>query len=585
MKDCLIALDIGGTFLKSCLFDMAGDLVPDSFDSEPVDSDGELRQVKASYQTLLRRQKNHAMHYGFRVAAVAADTPGPFDYFSAVSHMTHKYTAIYGVPLRPWFYEILGEIPVCFLHDSSAFLYGAMAGHPEVRNAAGVMIGTGLGFAVMKDGELLKNETGGPKYSIFKLPYRDKTAEDFVSGRGVLNRYNAASGAHEGSAKGVFVRAAGGDPIALRTFKETGEILSDVIRPILSELGTEALYLGGQVSKSFPFFSQALREGLHEVQTLRILEPAKDMDLVHLIGVKEWFLKERPDRAMTSPYPMKLRAPLKDIIWGGTKLGEAYHKPAGKIAEAWELAVHPEGTCVVENGWNAGRSLSDVLGTAENFPVMIKLIDAEDRLSIQVHPAKTEMWYIVDAKPGVALVYGLKDRFDENAFRKALSDGTVESLLNYVPVHPGDVFFIPQGLVHAIGAGILIAEIQENSNVTYRVYDYGRLKDGKPRELHVDAAMQTILDFTETEIEKIRFSEGAPEAGVLADCPLFKVVKKQVSGDDVISEGTPFTSVVCIKGEGRIGNEPIVQGDSYFLPEGIGDVPVSGEMDLLLTTV
>lgn len=585
MKDCLIALDIGGTFLKSCLFDMTGELIADSFDSEPVDSDGELGHVKASYQTLLRRLKEHAAQLGYRVTAVAADTPGPFDYFSAVSRMTHKYTAIYGVPLRPWFYEVFGTIPVAFLHDSSAFLYGAAASHPEIKNAAGVMIGTGLGFAVMQDGKLLRSETGGPKYSIFKLPLRDKTAEDFVSGRGVLNRYNAASGANAGSAKGVFVRASGGDPIARQVFKETGEILSDVIRPILSELGTEALYLGGQVSKAFPFFEWALRDGLRDVTTLRLIEPARNMDLVHLIGVKEWFLKERPDEAMKKPYPMRLTAPLKDIIWGGNALGERYHKPAGKIAEAWELAVHPEGICRIENGPHAGRLLSDVLGSRENFPIMIKLIDARDRLSIQVHPVKTEMWYVVEAEPGAKLVYGLKEKFDENIFRKALSDGTVESLLNEVSVHPGDVFFIPQGLVHAIGAGILIAEIQENSNVTYRVYDYGRLKDGKPRELHVDDAMKTIRDFTEAEIEAARYASGAKSENVLANCPLFKVVKCEVDGETVIPEASPFTSVVCIRGEGRIGSEPIEQGDSFFLPEGIGDVSVSGQMELLLTTV
>ena len=207
-------------------------------------------------------------------------------------------------------------------------------------------------------------------------------------------------------------------------------------------------------------------------------------------------------------YPLKLESVNHDILWGGTILSEQYGKPAGKIAEAWELTVHPQGINRILNGEYQGMLLSEYLGSDADFPLMFKLIDACDRLSVQVHPVKTEMWYIVDCKEGATLVYGLQDAFDEASFREALEAGSVESLLRTVPVHKGDVFFIPQGLVHAIGAGILIAEIQENSNVTYRVYDYGRLQNGKPRELHVDAAMETVRDFTDTEIDARRYACG-----------------------------------------------------------------------------
>ena len=286
MKDCLIALDIGGTFLKACLFDGNGAMIPDSFDSEPANSNGETEEVKKAYQTLLKRLMGAAEAQGYEVKAVAADTPGPFDYAAATSRMTHKYTAIYGVPLRPWFYEVLGRVPVCFLHDSSAFLYGAAAAHPEFKNVAGVMIGTGLGFAVMKDGAILTNETGGPAYSIFKLPYRGKTAEDYVSARGTLNRYNETAKTPAASAKEVAVRAEEGDADAIRMFDDTGKFLAQIVRPILDECGTEALFLGGQVSKSFDFFGGALKKGLEGLPALRIVESAENLDLVHLIGVK-----------------------------------------------------------------------------------------------------------------------------------------------------------------------------------------------------------------------------------------------------------------------------------------------------------
>lgn len=282
---------------------------------------------------------------------------------------------------------------------------------------------------------------------------------------------------------------------------------------------------------------------------------------------------------------MKLSAVCKDIIWGGRKLSESFHKPEGKIAEAWELTVHPDGINAIENGPLVGKLLSDYLCSDKDFPVMIKLIDACDRLSIQVHPVKTEMWVILDCEPGATLVYGLKERFDEKAFREALNKGTVEELLNYVPVHPGDVFFIPQGLVHAIGKGILIAEIQQNSNVTYRVYDYNRLQNGKPRELHVDQAMQVIRDFTPEQINALRYEKGRGDENTLACCPLFRVDRLTVNGEAVIPEKAPFSSVICVDGEGVIGEETFVKGDSFFLPEGCGDVKVSGNAELLITTV
>ena len=284
-------------------------------------------------------------------------------------------------------------------------------------------------------------------------------------------------------------------------------------------------------------------------------------------------------------YPLKLAAVCKNIIWGGEKLGKEFHKPRGKIAEAWELTVHPEGINVIENGDLAGKKLSDYLGSEENFPVMIKLIDACDRLSIQVHPVKTEMWVILDCEPGATLVYGLKEKFDEAAFRAALENGTVEELLQFVPVRPGDVFFIPQGLVHAIGKGILIGEIQQNSNVTYRVYDYNRLQNGKPRELHVDQAMRVIRDFTPEEIEALRYEKGRGNDNTLANCPLFRVDQLTVDGSAALPDASPFTSVICVEGEGTLSGEKIVKGDSFFLPYGCGETVLTGNMKLLITTV
>ena len=583
MRSCIFALDIGGTFLKACLFDQSGTLIGGSFDREPVDSNGPLSEVKPAYQKLFARMRDMARSRGYEISAVAADTPGPFDFAAGMSKMEHKYTALYGIALRPWFTEVLGDVPVAFLHDSSAFLCGVSSLHPEIRNCAGVMIGTGLGFAVMQNGVIQQNKNGGPAYSIFRLPCRGLTAEDYVSARAVVRRYNEQAPLPAADAKEVADRALAGDAVAQDVYASMGTVLAEVIAPTLKKLGTQALYLGGQVSKSFPLFEATLREGLREVATLTRIEPAEDLDMAHLCGVTSWYLQSEKKSEM-NPYPMKLEAVCKDIIWGGTQLGEQFHKPSGKIAEAWELTVHPEGINRIENGACKGKLLSDYLGTDQNFPIMIKLIDACDRLSIQVHPVKTEMWYIVDCKPDAKLVYGLKKKFDEAEFRAALENGTVEELLNFVPVHPGDVFFIPQGLVHAIGAGILIAEIQENSNVTYRVYDYGRLQNGKPRELHVEQAMKTIKDFTDEQIEAARYECGRGSTETIANCPLFRVDRRVVQGKTVLHAADPFTSVICLNGEGTIGGETIVKGDSFYLPNGCGDVTVEGKLELILTT-
>ena len=207
------------------------------------------------------------------------------------------------------------------------------------------------------------------------------------------------------------------------------------------------------------------------------------------------------------PYPLFLKPAMKDYLWGGNLLHRrfGYPMPGAHAAEAWVLSCKQGSCSAVCNGAAAGRYLDDVLrewGMQEEFPILIKLIDAHDKLSLQVHPddayarahensaGKTEMWYVVDCEPDATLIYGLKEAVDKETFAAAVQDGTVLDLCEQVSVKPGDVFFIPAGTLHAIGKGILIAEVQQNSDITYRVSDYGRLgADGKPRQLHIQQAL------------------------------------------------------------------------------------------------
>ena len=227
-------------------------------------------------------------------------------------------------------------------------------------------------------------------------------------------------------------------------------------------------------------------------------------------------------------YPLTFRPVLKDYIWGGRNLETLLGRtlPEGRIAESWEIAAHEDGTTVVENGAFAGQPLTevhrqlglDLIGTRNawaqergKFPLLVKLLDANDRLSVQVHPdddyaqiregnelGKTEMWVVLHAEPDAAVILGVKEGTTPEKFRQAIAEGQLEPYLHRILVKAGDVVCVPSGSLHAILAGLLIAEIQQNSNTTYRAYDWNRLQDGRPRRLHVDKAMD-VINFDQVE--------------------------------------------------------------------------------------
>lgn len=313
--------------------------------------------------------------------------------------------------------------------------------------------------------------------------------------------------------------------------------------------------------------------------------------------------------------PIKLKPEFKEIIWGGNRLKNEYNKVSSlnNIAESWELTVRPDGMNIIDGGEFDGLTMEEYINKngfsvvtdkeMDRFPLLIKFIDAEDNLSIQVHPddeygmktanslGKTEMWYIIDAKPGAKLVYGLKEGCTIEMLKNAIDNNTVEDMLNYVPVKKGDVFFIPSGLVHAIGAGILLAEIQQNSNITYRVYDYNRVgKDGKPRELHVNDALNVIVNRSENEIDKIRFSTNAKNDTTLASCEYFTVDKYTVNGEIKLNtDEKSFNSVLCLDGCGTLEFNgeifSITKGDSYFIPANLGNYTIKGNLEIVVSKI
>jgi mannose-6-phosphate isomerase len=322
----------------------------------------------------------------------------------------------------------------------------------------------------------------------------------------------------------------------------------------------------------------------------------------------------------TNLYPMKLRAVCKDYIWGGNRLRTEYHQQSveEKIAESWMLSAHPDGPSTIVNGEYAGMTLPDyfkaagrsVMGTNcdrfPDFPVLIKLIDAKEKLSIQVHPdddyarahgepfGKTEMWYIVDCEPGASLYYGFDHDISKEEFRRRIENNTLEEVLNRAEVHAGDVFFISAGTLHAIGAGILIAEIQQSSNLTYRIYDYGRPgKDGKPRELHIPQALDVTHTVPPTRPARPQgkcenFTGGSRM--LLSSCDIFTVYEMTIVEASMTADATSFHSLVCLDGDALLLKEgkpelSFRKGDSIMIPAGYGDYTIKGDCRLLLTTV
>ena len=308
----------------------------------------------------------------------------------------------------------------------------------------------------------------------------------------------------------------------------------------------------------------------------------------------------------------KLRPSCKDYLWGGHRLVDEYGKEyEGEIlAETWELSCHPDGPSTIVNGVYAGKTLEEYIEEAgkevlgkncrrfRDFPILIKFIDAKQNLSIQVHPdnryalknegqyGKTEMWYVMDAGKDAFLYYGFKKEISKEEFAGRIQEDTLLEVLNAVPVQKGDVLFIESGTIHAIGEDILIAEIQQNSNVTYRVYDYGRVgKDGKKRDLHIEKALAVT-----NRVPLIKSKSSYPH---VADCDYFTVDKLNLDGqmmrrmEGYVSEES-FVSILILDGKGTVSCGDQVtykKGDSLFLPAGSGTYVIEGNCDALITTI
>ena len=317
--------------------------------------------------------------------------------------------------------------------------------------------------------------------------------------------------------------------------------------------------------------------------------------------------------------PLLFSPVYKDYIWGGNRIATTYDRdlPEGIYAESWEVADRPEGMSVVSDGPLTGCTLheltqqfgADLVGTAaegERFPLLIKIIDSKQRLSVQVHPnnanaaavggePKTEMWYVLAADAGAGVFAGLRSGTNSADFRKALEEGRLEEAVNFLPVAAGDAIFVPGGRIHAIDDGCLLLEIQQNSNTTYRVHDWGRVgHDGKPRPLHIEEAMQ-VIDWNDAGDAKVKTSRtdmaGGNSVKEIVCCPYFNVEELQLATAlQVKGDGSSFE--VWFVAEGGVtlqaeGTRTVVaRGVSCLVPAALREYslePASGASRVIRT--
>lgn len=318
--------------------------------------------------------------------------------------------------------------------------------------------------------------------------------------------------------------------------------------------------------------------------------------------------------------PLLLRPSGMDYLWGGNRLNDEFEKriDLSPLAETWECSTHPEGPSYVVGGEYDGSELAEILRQHPEYlgerhkgentlPILVKFIDAKQDLSVQVHPTdeyakehengelgKTEMWYVLDANRDASLIYGLRKSCTKAEIRQAVADGTVIQYLQKVPIHKDDVFFIQAGTIHAIGAGALVAEIQENSNLTYRLYDYDRIdKDGKKRELHIDKVLEAAnLDSSAEPRQPLRvlkYQQGVASE-LLTRCKFFEVYRMIVNTErrqkvHYQADEIAFRVLLCVHGCGMItykgGEITFYKGDCIFVPAASEVLTIHGRAQFL----
>lgn len=305
-------------------------------------------------------------------------------------------------------------------------------------------------------------------------------------------------------------------------------------------------------------------------------------------------------------YPIKFYPIYKEKIWGGVNLQTQFDRqiPNNLTGESWELCCHGSDTSIVSNGIYRNKSIRELIDLDSNkimgktylpsdrFPLLLKIIDANDNLSVQVHPnnayamqnegdlGKTEAWYILDARENARIIYGLKENITREVMERSIYDGCTNNMLRYVTVEKGDIVYIPAGTVHAILSGVMLYEVQQNSDVTYRIYDYDRAdKNGLKRELHIAKALD-VIDFGKQQPTEFKNNE--------VQCDYFSMKKLFINGATECKTDNRFIVYYIVEGSGKIiyenGSETITKGETVLIPACLTHFTLSGAFELIEIT-
>ena len=629
-----IGIDLGGTNVAAGIVDETYALIAQ--ESIPTGASRPWQDVAADMAALALRLCGTCGLEQEDCAGIGVGSPGTCD--SASGHVVYSNNLGWEhVPLADELTR-LTSLPCRVSNDANCAVLGeAVAGAAKgCSDVVLITLGTGVGSGILVHGELMEGTNGaGAEMGHTALVCggepctcgRRGCAESYVSATALVRQAREAARLCPQSllnrpqlqAKDVYDARDAGDETAASVIARYEAYLGEMATDVVNLFRPQVLLIGGGISGQGAALTEPLNRYVQEHgfgggrSFITRVETARLGNQAGIIGAAALWLHSRDDG------PLLLRPAFKDYLWGGNRLKRDFGKQTDMtpLAESWELSCHPDGPSVIENGPWAGKTLQAYLraypkrlcagaDAKTEFPLLIKLIDAAQPLSVQVHPddeyarreenslGKTEMWVVVDAAPDAGIYYGFRENITLEQMEEAIRTNTLTDRLNWVPAKPGDVFFIPAGTVHAIGAGLLIAEVQQSSNLTYRVYDYGRVgADGKPRALHIRKALDVAL--REPPVHAVGPTE--PERPVrggsiqtLVHCDRFEVSRLTVCGLMEGEVGTEsFHALLCLDGEGAIlcgaQSVPLCRGQSAFLPAGMGAYRLAGEMKLLRTTL
>lgn len=635
-KKVLIGIDLGGTGIKIGIADTSYHIIAQT--SVPTDAQRPYGQVIADMGHTAAALLAESGYGTADCLGIGVGSPGTIDSQNGVVLYSNNIRWDH-VPLAAELQKYI-PVPVYVNNDANCAALGetAKGAAKGCRNAVFLTLGTGVGGGVVIDGNIFEGgHPGGVELGHIRIASEGRTCtcgrkdclEAYASATALINDAKELAGRHPDSllmelcghdleqmnAKIPFDAAQAGDPWGRLLVDHYIQYLADGITDLVNIFRPDIVILGGGVSAQGENLTEPLNRYLKEncfgasVSYVPKVVTAQNGNDAGIIGAASLVGAARRNGQNPEKEILFLDPACTDNIWGGCRLKQEFHYPSAgeRTGECWGISAHPNGDGTVKNGRFAGKHLSEVWkeqpqlfgadGTGE-FPLLAKIIDAREDLSIQVHPddayakahenganGKTECWYILECGEHASLMIGHHAKTKEELARM-IAEEKWEDLLQEVPVKKGDFIKIDPGTVHAIKGGCLVYETQQNSDVTYRLYDYGRLSNGRPRELHLEKSMD-VIRVPAREVEECISSAAslpANQMNQLLECEYFKVFKLDVAGEVQLEQEYPFLAFSVLDGAGYLDNEPVKKGDHFIIPCGYGRFCLKGDMMLVAST-